>query len=612
MIGITDKTECCGCSVCVDTCKQKAISLTIDNEGFWYPRVNTNLCNNCGLCEANCPMISQPNNILRYKTPLIYAAYTNSEEIRLESTSGGIHSTLALEIYKRGGYVSGAIYNKDHTVSHIVSNEVEQLNNIRSSKYLQSQAQSIYREIKLLLNKDEQIFFCGTPCQVSALYNYLRKDYDNLITCDFICRGVNSPKVFLSYMSMLEKQYKSRATNIKFKAKKWGWHNFSMRVKFENGKEYCKDRWNDLFFIGYLQSTIFIRPSCFNCKFRDIPQRADITLGDFWGIEKIDKTMDQDKGTSIVLINSKKGEEFFNSIKDNITYKKYTIENIRKADPCLDAIFSNKRYAISHSENARDIFYQELNYKPFNNVIKKHIINKKEEANILQKVKTRIGQFYYFSKELFTDLRPIISSPKDIKTYFNINFLSSQISRTYRIPFKNEYNSIIELNKDASLTLRAKLRVGTKQVRNSKIETRILLEEKSQMIVYGNFNIFAGSYIRVIKNGTLILHGGFINENVQITCGDTIEIGKDCAIARDVVIRSYDGHNIKKDGYKSSSPIYIGNHVWIGQGATILKGVNIGDGAIIAAGAIVTKDVPSHTMVAGIPAKVIQQNVEWE
>lgn len=189
---------------------------------------------------------------------------------------------LALNIYKKQGYVGGAIYNSDHTVSQTISYDKELLSQIRSSKYLQSNAEGIYRHIQSLLKQDKLVFFCGTPCQIKALHLFLRKDYENLITCDFVCRGVNSPKVFLSYMKMLEKEFKSTATNIKFKAKDEGWHNFSMRVKFANGKEYCKNRWQDLFFIGYLQNGVFTRPSCFACRFKGFPRTSDITLADFW------------------------------------------------------------------------------------------------------------------------------------------------------------------------------------------------------------------------------------------------------------------------------------------------------------------------------------------
>ena len=158
----------------------------------------------------------------------------------------------------------------------------------------------------------------------------------------------------------------------------------------------------------------------------------------------------------------------------------------------------------------------------------------------------------------------------------------------------------------------AKLFCGLKQVKNSKKETRILLEEKATLRIEGEFKIYAGSYIRVIQGGTLIIHDGFINEDTQITCGDLIEIGHGCTIGRDVIIRSYDGHEVIGSDNKIALPIHIGNHVWIGQRAIILKGVTIGDGAIVAAGAIVTKDVPAHSIVAGNPARVVRENITWQ
>ena len=196
--------------------------------------------------------------------------------------------------------------------------------------------------------------------------------------------------------------------------------------------------------------------------------------------------------------------------------------------------------------------------------------------------------------------------------FLSCNFTSKKIIRTIKLPLIVNSRTIIQLEKNARIYFNSRLQIGRQQVKYSKSETKILIEEGGELYVNGKFTVFSNSYIRVAPNGKLILNGGFINENVQITAGDIIEIGEGATIGRDVVIRSYDGHTICTPGYKISEPIIIGKHVWIGQGATILKGTTIGDGAIIAAGAIVTKDVPAHTIVAGIPAKVIKENVEWQ
>lgn len=604
MLSFIDKIDCCGCNACGDICSHNAISFIDDNEGFWYPHVDMELCIDCGLCEVVCPIISNQIKILRFEKPIVYGAFSKNEEIRIDSTSGGLFSTMALKKLADGAYIGGAVYNEDHTVSHVLCNRTESLEFMRSSKYLQSNSIGVYRQIKFLLRKGEEVFFCGTPCQVHALYNFLKKDYPNLTTCDFICRGVNSPKVFLSYMSMLEKKYKAKATEIKFKAKEWGWHNFSMKVCFDNGKKYCKDRWHDLFFIGYLQYGGFARPSCYQCKFKGFPRKSDITLGDFWGIEYIDKTMDQDKGTSLVLINSEKGKSLFDHIKNDIEWKEFTLEEAKQGNSAielsLDAPIAN-----------RNDFFRDIDKMSFDKVARKYFF-KQNNISFIRHIKIKLGYYYYLFSLLCKGIQPIRFSLSSIKTFIRINLGSDNVKKNREFLFQNYANSIVQLNKTSQLILHDYLEMGVKQVRKSGKETRLLLENNSQMLIDGYFRMYAGSYIRIVENGKLIVHGGFINENVQITCGDTIEIGRDCAIARDVIIRSYDGHRILDGRKKISASIYIGNHVWIGQRAIILKGVKIGDGAIIAAGSIVTKDIPSHALAAGVPAKVIKENVKWE
>ncbi len=596
MINIQNKFDCCGCNACGDVCGKHAISFVTDHEGFWYPEVNKELCVDCGLCDKVCPIQNKATQIERYVEPTVFAAYSKDEAIRLDSTSGGIHSMLALKMYEKNSYVGGAVYNPDHTVSQIVNNNPERLPEIRSSKYLQSDAEGVYKEIKSLLKDGKNVFFCGCPCQIHALYNFLGKEYDKLVTCDFICRGVNSPKVFLKYMEMLERQYGAKATEIKFKNKKWGWHNFSLRVNFENGKEYCKDRYHDLFFVGYLQAGNFTRPSCYKCPFKGFPQKADITLADFWGIEKIDSTMDQDKGTSLVMVNSDRGMELFNSIKDKIEWRQFTMDDAREGNPAMEG-------SISSARPNRDAFFNDLEVMPFEKLATKYFPLPSLWGNIIKRtasIRAKIKRISIlgFSFQMWS-------------TFLRMNFFSKNVIRKSYTLFNNVSRTVVQIDSGALLRLNAPLTTGIKQVKHSMMETRIWLEQNSEMIVNGSFSVYGNSFIRVSKGGKLILNGGFINENVQITVGDVVEIGKDATIGRDVVIRSFDGHTIIQDGYKVSEPIKIGNHVWIGQGATILKGVNVGDGAIVAAGALVTKDVPKNSIVAGVPAKVIKENVKW-
>ena len=153
--------------------------------------------------------------------------------------------------------------------------------------------------------------------------------------------------------------------------------------------------------------------------------------------------------------------------------------------------------------------------------------------------------------------------------------------------------------------------MGSKQLESSRMETRLLVEESGELEVNGQFDMYAGGFIRIVKNGHLVLNGGFINEGVEITCASKISIGEGCTIARDVVIRDYDAHTIHYPGYEIAKEINIGKHVWVGNRAMILKGVTIGDGAIIGAGTVVTRDVPAGCVVVGVPAKIVKENVSW-
>ncbi len=603
----------------MSVCPQHCITMEPDSEGFLYPEVDTTCCNNCGLCEQTCPVLISTSGIFSLETdsdmstlfkdigselipqPIsVYGAYHHCLQTRVDSTSGGVFSALAEVFFESGGCVAGAVYNKDHSVSHIVTDNVSRLVDLRSSKYLQSFTDQMYRDVKILLDSGTRVLVCGTPCQINGLHGFLRKDYENLVTCDFICKGVNSPLVFKKYMDMLERKYRSKAKVIKFKDKTHGWHRFSMRVDFENGKRYCQDRYHDPFFVGYLQSGNFVRPSCYECRFKGSNRKSDITLADFWGIDKLDVTMDQDLGTSLVLINTQKGARIYREIQSKVCSKQFQFE---------DAIKENSAFHLSLKNSPRDrsVFFSELNRLPFEKVAKKFFP--------LPTIKRRL---YVWAMSKYVKIRKlrqfVFNTGLSFSTWRNVvyyNFISKNVTSKMKVPFRFLNHCTVDLRKGAKVVVNAKMTIGVQQVRNAHLETRILVEEGGVLTVNGPFTMYAGSYIRVLRGGNLVLNAGFINEGVQITCKKRVTIGKGCAIARDVIIRDYDAHQLLGDGNKVGEEISIGDHVWIGTRAIILKGVTIYDGAVIAAGAVVPHDVSAKCLVAGVPAKVIRELVEW-
>ena len=603
MINIMDKALCNGCNTCTVSCPiDECITMNMDNEGFFYPQVNLKICIECDKCEKVCPYIPEQSmrkeEAVRFEKPFVYASYSKNHEVRVDSTSGGIFSELAFKMFDQGGYVGGVIYNEDYSVSHILTNDRSRLDEIRSSKYTYSLTDELFPEVKKQLKDGNKVLVCGAPCQISGLYTFLKKDYENLITCDFICKSVNSTKVFQKYIEWLENKYQSKAKKIKAKDKTTGWHKFSMRVDFENGKSYVADRYNDPFFVGYLQTELFTMEACFSCKFRGFPRVADITLADFWGIENVDKSMDQDLGTSLIIINSEKGKAYYDSLGDTIVSKEFALKD---AEPGNPAMYYDTKKVVDW--DTRNKFYEDLDKYPFDVVASKYFPMPTLKRKVVNKLK-RV-------KKGLVVLNKIGFMPSDLYRMIKLNLFESKIQKSGKVGIVSYKHSKIELHKNAKLICKNILFMGIKQVQSSKLETRLLVEESGVLQINKSFSMYAGSYIRVIKNGHLEVNGGFINEGVEITCASKITIGEGATIARDVVIRDYDGHTIELPGYKIAKPIVIGKHVWIGNRAMILKGVTIGDGAIIGAGSIVTKNVPAGAIVAGVPAKIVKEGVKW-
>lgn len=312
------------------------------------------------------------------KYPIAYAAANKNDLIRKSSSSGGIFFLMAKAILQDGGVVFGAKMNGSSEVEHSACEKLEDIFPFLGSKYVQSKMGDAYIEVYRYLQKGKKVLFSGTPCQIAGLKSYLAKEYDTLYTLDLACHGVPSKKVWRSYLkeSFGEKQIK----NINFRDKTEGWKNFSLEIEFENGEKYRKKRKRDLYMKGFLQN-IYLRPSCYECRFKGVRRESDVTLADFWQIESMRPEMDDDKGTSFILIQSLKGERLWNRISREVNFCQANIE---------DAVQNN--WAIVRSvelPDKRKVFYEKI----YQGEKVRYTVARLTKRTIMQKVKGRLEAF---------------------------------------------------------------------------------------------------------------------------------------------------------------------------------------------------------------------------
>jgi len=319
--------DCTGCAACANLCPAQAITMEKNTEGFPFPRIDEKKCISCGLCFDRCPAIHvpQPN---QDPDPKCFAL-RGSDDLVLKSSSGGAFSILAEHFLSKGGVVCGAAYAKDNlSVEHIFVSRSEDLYKLRTSKYMQSDIGFCYREIKSYLAKGTPVLFVGCPCQCAGLRAYLGRESENLLIVDIVCHGVPSSMVFEKFVESL-KVY-SNVTAVSFREKKqYGWTP-TLDIHFENGKEYYKPKWESSYYDAFLKG-IACRLSCGHCPFARIPRQGDITLGDFWGISAADDKYKGSLGTSLVLLNNKKGEQYKEALEKGAnSFEKKDVEITRK------------------------------------------------------------------------------------------------------------------------------------------------------------------------------------------------------------------------------------------------------------------------------------------
>ena len=335
MISIEEKHDCCGCSACVQRCPKHCIFLKEDEEGFLYPHVNTGECIDCGLCEKVCPWLNQPEKIPPVK---VLAVKNRNEEERMASSSGGVFISLARKVIKNGGVVFGAVFDEKWEVKHTYAEAIDGVKPMMGSKYLQSRIEDSYRQAEKFLKEGREVLFTGSPCQITGLHNFLRRNYPNLLSVDFLCHGVPSPGVWRKYLAETFSLSARRAadgkntvlsrslnslpviTGIEFRDKKrHGWKKYSFvvhgsAVKADKNSVLLSDIHRDNSFMKGFLADVYLRPSCYQCKCKNGTSHSDLTIADFWGIQNLMPDFDDDKGVGLVLVNTDKGKEMFDSL----------------------------------------------------------------------------------------------------------------------------------------------------------------------------------------------------------------------------------------------------------------------------------------------------------
>lgn len=340
MIKIQNKQDCCGCMACVQRCPKHCISMKEDKEGFLYPVVDESICIDCGLCEKVCPIKNENES----REPIkVLAAQNTDDEIRKSSSSGGIFYPLAKYVIENGGVVFGAKFNEEWEIVHDYTETIEGLNAFMGSKYVQSYIGTCFNSVKKFLQSKRYVLFSGTPCQVKALSLFLNKQYENLLLVDIVCHGVPSPTLWKEYLKEESKllKDKSKIENISFRQKVTKWEDYHLSIRrgnIEKSEPFNNSIWGKAFV-----HNLFLRPSCYSCSIKHLSSRSDFTLGDFWGIDNFYPEFNDHKGTSLLIVNSKKGENLLSNISYRSVPSSYEIGSQKNMALNISMPYNRKR-----------------------------------------------------------------------------------------------------------------------------------------------------------------------------------------------------------------------------------------------------------------------------
>lgn len=376
---LPNSNNCTGCSACEQTCSVGAISIVLNENGFFRSSLDIDKCIGCKACEKVCPVLNIPSVSVSSK---YFAAINFNRSQRERSSSGGIFSLLAENILEEGGVVYGALYDDNKMVRHSAVERIEDIQLLQGAKYSQSILGNSFSKIKEELTKGRKVLFAGTPCQIAGLKAFLKKEYDNLLLIDFICHGVPSPEAWKSYLNYRKQKdgQNTIAKEINLRSKETGWslYNYSVKFRYNTGYEYQSISGEDEYLKAFINNLI-IGPACNSCLFKGMHRCSDITLGDFWGIWNLYPDMDDNKGTSAVCVHSKKGDCVWQQISGNCKTVEVCEEDISRNNPSI-------KMSAQKNDFAEDVC-KSMSTMSFENVIR---LNKNsarnEQTNLTRRV----------------------------------------------------------------------------------------------------------------------------------------------------------------------------------------------------------------------------------
>ena len=595
MIEIKNKVECCGCQVCGDICPKAAISFHTDEEGIWYPKVNVDSCIDCHLCEKVCPILNQICILDNSDNPVTYILQASSPMDRLNSASGAAYTLLIREVFKKGGYIAGHVWESKTSVKGYISSNPEDLFILQSTKYLQSNIEGMYKAVKDLLNQGKFVLFSGCPCQNAAMRSFLKKEYNNLLMTDFTCMGIDSPLAFGKYIESLENLFNSKIVYFKAKSKEVGWRYLTNKAVFENGKTYFGINGKD----ANLKATfldILVRPSCYDCKYKGFPRISDITIGDYWRRKYNYDPLDDNTGTSYIMLHNNKAIRFFENVKPLCNYREIEFGEILKANKF--ALHSLPQPKFDRSE-----FYRRLHQEDFNSLINEYYYKYHSLNSIKNKYKRMLK--IIMASAYFNRKHPVSFFHFLYYNFISKNIKTNIVNGDFIIP-RN-----VHLKKNRSSIIEVK---GLCVIDGGRAKINITLDNNSSLHLDSNI-INSGTDIIVGKDASLkIGYKTLIKDDVRIHAMKKIDIGDFSLIDRGTVVDNSDsGIILFLDNNIIDKSIAIGTHSLIGKGSVIHSGTFLGDETIVNEYGVVNSGVyPSLSVLSGVPAQIVDKDIKWK